>query len=405
MSGKPGSSTPLPPEGTGSGKPDGAGPDTEIPPLTAHRSPLTLLQTLHQGGGAGSVTSALHLSLGLARHGHLVRLVCPPDSEVEALARSAGLEVHPLALRPRARLANARALATLLAAQPVDLVNSQSARDREALTWLGLTGRLTVPAIFTRRQMPRTFWLENRLAGRVAAQVIAVSHAVGDELIRRGTPRTKVTVIPNGLVVERVDRALVVGEVGRWRARIGWEPGRRTIGIVARLKDQATVLRALHKVQTPVRLVCAGVDPVGELAPLAAQVPGRHAVVLIPFEPDVRGLYELLDLVLLPSRMEGLSQSLLEAMALGRPVIASAAGGNLETISDEMDGLLVAPLDSLAWARAIDRVLTDPAAATRLGAAARTTARERFSLERTISLTEALYHEVLSTRHSALSTR
>jgi hypothetical protein len=56
------------------------------------------MQVLHQGGGAGSVTSTLHLSLGLARAGFHVRFVCPPGSEVEGLARTGGLEVHPLAL-------------------------------------------------------------------------------------------------------------------------------------------------------------------------------------------------------------------------------------------------------------------------------------------------------------------
>src|SRR6187399_1359306 len=94
----------------------------------------TIMQVLHQGGGAGSVTSTLHLSLGLARAGVQVRFVCPPGSEVEALASEGGLEVLPLRLRPRQRRANARALSQLLRTHPVDLINSQSARDREALT-------------------------------------------------------------------------------------------------------------------------------------------------------------------------------------------------------------------------------------------------------------------------------
>src|SRR5512141_1360846 len=89
--------------------------------------PLRVLQVLHQGGGAGSVTSTLHLSLGLARAGAVVRFVCPPVSEGEALARAGGLEVLPLALRPGARRANAAALAALIERHPVELVNSQSA--------------------------------------------------------------------------------------------------------------------------------------------------------------------------------------------------------------------------------------------------------------------------------------
>jgi glycosyltransferase involved in cell wall biosynthesis len=358
--------------------------------------PLRVLQVLHQGGGAGSVTSTLHLSLGLARAGIAVRFVCPPDSEVEALARAGGLEVLPLALPARARRANAAALADLLERFPVDLVNSQSARDREALTWLALFGRLRVPLVVTRRQMPRTFYAENWLAGRVAARVIAVSRAVAAALRQKGTPAAKVAVIPNGLVTERVDRQVAATDVRAWRERIGWTPEQRNVGIVARPKDQRVVLEALSSVRTPVRLILAGIDPADPIARAARDIRLPHAAVCLPFHADVRPLYDLLDLALLPSRMEGFSQSLLEAMALGKPVIASAAGGNLDLIASGGDGLLVPALEPGAWATAIDRVLGDAGLAGRLGAAARHTARETFSLERTVRDTRDLYRAIVA---------
>jgi glycosyltransferase involved in cell wall biosynthesis len=356
----------------------------------------TVLQVLHQGGGAGSVTSTLHLSLGLSRAGLHVRFVCPPGSEVEALAREGGLEVHPLALLPHRRRANADGLARLLDRYPVDLINSQSARDREALTWLALTRRLRSPLVLTRRQMPRTFILENWLAGLAAAQVVAVSRAVAEALARRGTPRRKLSVIPNGVVTERIDRTVDPAEQDAWRRRIAWEPSRRTIGVVARPKDQQVLLRGLDAVRTPVRLVLAGVDPDSELGRLAAGVTARHAIVCLPFSPDIRGLYDLLELVLLPSRSEGLSQGLLEAMALGKPVIASAATGNLDLITDGVDGRLVSPLRPEAWAAAVDELLTQPKLAGRLGAAGRHTARVTFSLEHTVERTARLYDAVLT---------
>jgi glycosyltransferase involved in cell wall biosynthesis len=353
------------------------------------------MQVLHQGGGAGSVTSTLHLSLGLARAGFQVRFVCPPNSEVEIQAREGGLEVHPVALEPRRRRANAARLDALLSRHPVDLINSQSARDREALTWLALTGRLRVPLVVTRRQMPRTLPVENWLVSRLAARVVAVSPAVGAALLRRGTPRAKLAVIPNGLVTDRVDTAVSPESITQWRERIDWEPSRPTLGIVARPKDQEIVLRALERVSTPVRLVLAGVDPTSDLGRLAGQPRPPHAVVCLSFTPDVRPLYDLLDVVLLPSRSEGLSQGLLEAMALSKPVIASAATGNLDLITEGVDGMLVPARDPAAWARAIDTLLTNPSLASRLGATARKTARERFSLEHTIRRTIELYHSVL----------
>jgi L-malate glycosyltransferase len=353
------------------------------------------MQVLHQGGGAGSVTSTLHLSLGLARAGLHVRFVCPPNSEVEALARAGGLEVHSLALEAGRRRANATRLSALLRSHPVDLINSQSSRDREALTWLGLTGRLEVPMVVTRRQMPRTFPLENWLVSRMAAGVVAVSRSVGEALVRRGTPRDKLAVIPNGLIAERVDGPVSASAVEEWRRKIDWEPSRRTIGIVSRLKDQSVVLRALERVSVPVRLVLAGIEPASELGRVAATVSSRHSVVCVPFTPDVRALYELLELVLLPSRIEGLSQTLLEAMALGKPVIASAAAGNLDLITHGVDGRLVEPLDPAGWAHAIEELLGDGAARGRLAMAGRRTARGSFALERTVERTAALYRSLL----------
>ena len=372
---------------------------TERSSISTAMSGPTILQVLHQGGGAGSVTSTLHLSLGLARSGIHIRFVCPPDSEVEALAVEGGLEVHPLALLPRQRQTNAGRLADLLARNPADLINSQSSRDREALTWLALTRRLGAPLVVTRRQMPRTFILENWLVSRAAARVIAVSKAVGEALVRRGTSRRKLTVIPNGLVTDRVDVPVAPPQLATWRERIGWEPDRRTIGVVARPKDQDVLLRALSYVRTPIRLVLAGVDPGSRLAALATGVPETHRIVCLPFMSDVRPLYDLLELVLLPSRSEGLSQSLLEAMALGKPVIASAATGNLEVISDRVNGRLVPPSDPRAWASAIDELLENRELAERLAAAGRHTARVTFALEHTIRQTARLYDEVLTTSH------
>jgi glycosyltransferase involved in cell wall biosynthesis len=243
--------------------------------------------------------------------------------------------------------------------------------------------------------MPRTFALENWLVSRAATRVIAVSRAVGEALVRRGTDRRKLVVIPNGLIADRVDVTVSEEERIEWATRIGWEPSRRTVGIVARLKDQAVVLQALSQVSIPIRLVLAGVESGSRLERLVRRVPPRHAVVLVPFSRRVRPLYELLELVLLPSRIEGLSQGLLEAMALGKPVIASAAAGNRDLITDDVDGLLIQPRDPEAWARAIEQVLGSPAVAARLGESARKTARETYTLERTIERTARLYRGIL----------
>jgi glycosyltransferase involved in cell wall biosynthesis len=116
----------------------------------------------------------------------------------------------------------------------------------------------------------------------------------------------------------------------------------------------------------------------------------------VPFDQRVRPLYELLDLVLLPSRIEGTSQALLEAMALGRPIVASRAGGIPDLIEDGVTGRLVAPLDAAAWAGAIEGALADRAGMARLAERARRVAREEYSLARTVTRTRAVYDEAVA---------
>lgn len=357
-------------------------------------SPLRVLLALHQGGGSGSVNSVLRLALGLRDAGLDVRLVCPPESPVERDARDGGLAVHPLPLARQSRLTNARQLAALLARHPVDLVNSQGSRDREACTLLAAFRQLHVPLVLTRRSYPRSTRLETWFAARAADRIIALSEPVAEVLVRQGTPAAKITVIHNGLLADRIDRPVPAEALARWRERIGWEPSRRTVGVVARPKDQGVLLEALSDLATPVRLVLAGLDGPALSAPLPP-VPERHVVVRLPFDPDIRPLYDLLEVALHPSRHDAFPQAVLEALALGKPVIASRASGNAVIIREGIDGLLVEPRAPRAWASALDRVLEDEALARRLGEAGRRRAREDFPFSRTVERTVRLYRELV----------
>src|SRR5439155_864294 len=99
-----------------------------------------------------------------------------------------------------------------------------------------------------------------------------------------------------------------------------------------------------------------------------------------------------------PARIEGLSIALLETMALGLPAVASRAGGNPDVITSGETGVLVSPLDPLAWAGALERVLGDREFAQRIARAGRDRVRREFTLERTAERTEAVYREALERR-------
>jgi glycosyltransferase involved in cell wall biosynthesis len=280
----------------------------------------------------------------------------------------------------------------------VDVVNSHATRDRRALAWLRWRGRLPQPFVVTRRTMPLTSPVELAAIGLTADRTIAVSATVAHSLRRRLHPGSRLRVVPNGIDLERVDAEPSERDLAAARSAVGVLDGRPLLVVVARRKDQDVLLRALPTLRRPVAVALVGIEPDRELAALRDALPGRHRAVFVPFTERPLAFYRLAAAAALPSRIEGLSQALLEAMALGLPVIASEAGGNPDLVTSGETGLLVPPLDPAAWARAVDRVLGDAALRARLGRAGRELVRRDFTLERTAERTEVVYREALERR-------
>jgi glycosyltransferase involved in cell wall biosynthesis len=120
--------------------------------------------------------------------------------------------------------------------------------------------------------------------------------------------------------------------------------------------------------------------------------------VFVPFTERPLAFYRLASLAALPSMIEGLSQALLEAMALGLPVVASRAGGNTDLVTDGVTGRLVPTTDPTAWAAAFTALLADPAGAARLARAGRELVRRDYTTERTAERTEAVYRAAVARR-------
>jgi glycosyltransferase involved in cell wall biosynthesis len=358
--------------------------------------PLTVLQLTHQGQGQGSTQSIFGLSQHLARRGHRVLVGCRPGTVLAGWVTGTGLAHIPLDFRRLGPLA--RALGETITRERVDLVNSHDTRDRRALAWLRWRRRLPQAFVVTRRTMPRTSPVELLAIGLAADRTIAVSQPVARALRHRLHPGARVRVVPNGVDLARVDAEPTAAERAAARAALGDIGGRRVVVVVARRKDQDVLLRALRAVLAPVLVACVGIEPDQALRRLARAVPDRHRVVFVPFVERPLAFYRLATLAALPSRIEGLSQALLEAMALGVPVIASRAGGNPSLIRHEQTGVLVPALDAAAWARTLERLLGDGEFARRIARAGSELVRTEFTLERTAERTEAVYHEALARR-------
>ncbi len=358
--------------------------------------PLTILQLTFQGDGAGSTQSIYNLSEHLTRRGHRVLVGCRAESLLARLAPGSGLPVVPLDFTRLGSLA--RTLARTLAQERVQVVNSHATQDRRALTWLRWRGKLPQAFVVTRRTMPLTSPFELFTVGHAADRTIAVSGAVARALGNRWHPTARLRVVPNGLDVVRIDAPLPADDLDAARRALGEIGDRQVIVVIARRKDQHVLLAALPSVEPPVLLACVGVEPDAELTGLAAALPPRHRAVFVPFLPRPIAFYHLAAVAALPSRIEGLSQSLLEAMAVGLPVVASHAGGNPDLLTDEVTGLLVEPLDPRAWARALTRILGEPEFAQGIARRGRELVRREFTLERTAQRTEVVYREALERR-------
>jgi glycosyltransferase involved in cell wall biosynthesis len=212
---------------------------------------------------------------------------------------------------------------------------------------------------------------------RRADAVVAISRAVRDELRGAGYDRTaEVVELPNGVPMP----------ADPWRRREGWREAPRAVfvGRLAPEKNLKTLIRSWPIVlrdRPGARLTLVGEGPERPgLEALVAEQGLKNAVELSGAVPDPTPLLREADLFVLPSHEEGMSIALLEAMALGMPLVASAIPGNRRLISDFKHGRLAAPGESDALARAILEQWAEYDRAVHMGRAARALVEQKYSI-------------------------
>lgn len=205
-------------------------------------------------------------------------------------------------------------------------------------------------------------------------------------------PPERLRVIPSGVPAVRRKPARTIREelgLGRETLLLG------NVANLKKVKDQATLMKAFRTLSQRfgnLHLVIAGDGPEREtLRRLSLRLGIRRQVSFPGVREDVASVYGGLDVYVHSSLSEGLSSAVLEAMAFGLPVAATAVGGTGEAVIDGETGLLVPPGDSATMAEAITRILTSPALQRKLGRAAREHVRRCFSQERMILEYQRLY--------------
>ena len=234
-----------------------------------------------------------------------------------------------------------------------------------------------------------------------ADAVTAVSAAVADSLVRDyGVDRARLRVVPNG--AEPPDEVAERPAVRRLREELGagvLRPLWVCAGRLEEQKGQDVLLDALAEVRRrglEFVAVLAGEGRQRAALEERARALGLEANVRFAGQvDDVGPLLAAADAVAMPSRWEGLPLVLLEALARGRPVVASAVGGVPEAVSDGEHARLVPPGDALALAGALEEFHRHPDAALRMGWRGAMRVRERYTWERVVETFEAVYDEAL----------
>lgn len=355
-----------------------------------------ILLTTWQHFGAGSIQSVQYLAEGLLQRGHQVLVACPADGVLGRRLREKGVPLADFHFHKGWHLGSARRLARLARENDIEVVDAQESRDRKAAILARRFFGMKAALVVTRRQQTATFPLGNLIYALAADRVVAISQGVAETLVRRGTPRGKIRVVHTGLQSERISGEVGAERLEATRAELGLDPRLPTIGVVARRKDQETLLRAVALLGRPVNVVMAGIERDPALARLEAELPQGAGVAYTGFREDVLSLYRLMDIKVLPTTSEGLSQALLEAMALGVPVVTAAVGGTPELVKQGENGLLFPPGDAAELARCLAALLDDGELRARLAEAARRTVQGGFTAQHLAARTEAVYDEVLA---------
>jgi glycosyltransferase involved in cell wall biosynthesis len=245
--------------------------------------------------------------------------------------------------------------------------------------------------------------IERSLA-RLTDRIVAISPRQRQDLTGRFgiCSADRVDVVPLGLDLD--DLLLIDASHGTLRAQLGIAADAFVVGFIGRLvpiKDPLTLIAAFADVAASAAnavLVIAGSGPLEEAVRREVEARGLQSRVRFAgWQRDLAALYATCDLIALVSRNEGTPVAIIEAMAAGRAVVATAVGGVPDLVEHQHTGLLVPPGSSAAITAAILSLLHDPSLRGMLGARARDQARNRFRRERLVDDIERLYVALRST--------
>jgi len=359
---------------------------------------------------AGTEQYIFLLAGSLRNAGENVSIACLDDSPLALRLRAAGQAVVPVCPAPL-NVHAYKVAAKLLREGAIQILHANNGRTAMfatlAVTLAG-SGRIVMtqhflePCYVTRRGIKAKLSnIMHRWVDRRTDHLIAISEATSRGAIARGEAKPEgITVIPNGTAPP--DRS-ALRAIRAVREELGFEQGIPLVVCAARLepeKDVATLIEAMALVvrQFPTAVcVVAGEGRLrNELQERISGLGLERSVRLLGFRTDVMSIVNASDLFVLPSVAEPFGLVLVEAMSLGKPVVAIAAGGPLEIVEHGRTGLLVPPQNPQEMAAAIGQLLTSPETRDEMGSRGESKYRGEFTVERMTEQTIGVYRRVLA---------
>lgn len=368
---------------------------------------MTILHLTSHLNIGGITRYIMSLAKQQIAQGHRV-IVASDHGEAESQLESLGAAHWRLPLHTSAECSpqvfwSIRQLTIRLRQEPVDLIHAHTRVGQVVADWIA--HRLTVPYVTTWHGIYQ-LRIGRRLWPCTGAVTIAISELVRQHLVERfRVPEARIRCIYNGIdsahYAIRPDEAVLQNYRARWQ--LSTQPP--MIGGIGRLAagkvkgfDTLLVAAALLKDTIPeLQILIVGDGPRRPfLEDVARRLDIRHRVHFLGSAEDIRIPLALMDLFVFTSRWpEAFGLTLVEAMAAGKPVVATRAGAVPEVIQHQVNGWLVPPSDPASLAEGIARLLSDRALAVRLGQQATRRVQEGFELKRMADEVEAVYHEVL----------
>lgn len=359
---------------------------------------LNILFLTYQGDVAGSTNSIAYLAKGLAEKGHHIHIGIRKESLLWELLEGSKVNRIAMTFKGKFDFKNWRQIRDAVKVHKIQLINSQSSHDRYTSVFANWRYGLNVKIVHTRRQMPLSMGgpLQLYLYNNHTDGIVAVGEQVKSGLAKLGIKADHIKVIHNGTPTAKYDH-IDLTKVEVLKQKFDIKESDFVLGCVSRIKNQVQIIKALKLITEPITVIFCGIEPTPEMSTLIKEFPVKH---ILHFEGQVESseilnYYKLFDAKILASIMEGLSQSLLESMALEVPVTVTAFAGNLDLIKDGENGLLFADNDIDQIAKSILALKNDEALRKQLKANGKHTALVTFNIENTISNYEQYFSSLI----------